>query len=211
VAALPDLPAVSCPAPSVGVRIPEPKQRQEYADDREHHGRNDPTEYERDDEGDEVQTGERQVGPPPLARASLPPLPSSHRAIVAARRVIDAASYADPRVLAVVATPVGMRVLVARFFSHMVSEKVQVFWGALQRGEFITDAAEAAGTYRKQGTRWACLGRRPSSPPRAITGDAPDTNGGTGAPRITPKRNHQQDPLITSADIPTPFVQARTK
>ena len=42
----------------------------------------------------------------------------------------------------------------ARFFSHMVSENVQVFWGALQRGEFITDAAEAAGTYRKQGTRW---------------------------------------------------------
>jgi IS30 family transposase len=29
-----------------------------------------------------------------------------------------------------------------------------VFWAELQRGEFITDAAEAAGTYRKQGTRW---------------------------------------------------------
>ncbi len=42
----------------------------------------------------------------------------------------------------------------ARFFNRMVSEKVQVFWGALQRGECITDAAEAAGTYRKQGTRW---------------------------------------------------------
>jgi IS30 family transposase len=36
----------------------------------------------------------------------------------------------------------------------MVSEDVQVFWAALQRGEFITDAAEAVGTYRKQGTRW---------------------------------------------------------
>jgi len=47
-----------------------------------------------------------------------------------------------------------MRVLVARFFRHMVSENVQVFWAALQRGEFITDAAEAVGTYRKQGTRW---------------------------------------------------------
>jgi len=47
-----------------------------------------------------------------------------------------------------------MRVLMARFFNHMVSENVQVFWGALRRGEFITDAAEAAGTYRKQGTRW---------------------------------------------------------
>ena len=42
----------------------------------------------------------------------------------------------------------------ARFFTHMVSEIVQVFWAALQRGEFITDAAAAAGTYRKQGTRW---------------------------------------------------------
>ena len=36
----------------------------------------------------------------------------------------------------------------------MVVEDVQVFWAALQRGEFITDAAAAAGTYRKQGTRW---------------------------------------------------------
>ena len=53
-----------------------------------------------------------------------------------------------------VATPVGMRVLVARFFRHMISENVQVFWAALQRGEFITDAAEAVGTYRKQGARW---------------------------------------------------------
>ena len=42
----------------------------------------------------------------------------------------------------------------ARFHNHMISENVQVFWAALQRGQFITDAAEAAGTYRKQGTRW---------------------------------------------------------
>jgi transposase, IS30 family len=42
----------------------------------------------------------------------------------------------------------------ARFFSHMISENVQVFWAALQGGEFITGAAEAAGTYRKQGARW---------------------------------------------------------
>ncbi len=48
----------------------------------------------------------------------------------------------------------AMRVLVARFLNHMVGEDVQVFWAALQRGEFITDAAAAAGTYRKQGTRW---------------------------------------------------------
>src|SRR4051795_11817535 len=36
----------------------------------------------------------------------------------------------------------------------MVSENVQMFWAALQAGEFIGDAAETAGTYRKQGTRW---------------------------------------------------------
>jgi len=41
-----------------------------------------------------------------------------------------------------------------RFRNHMISENVQVFWAALQRGEFINDAAVAAGTYRKQGTRW---------------------------------------------------------
>jgi transposase, IS30 family len=45
-----------------------------------------------------------------------------------------------------------MRVLMVN--NHMISENVQVFWAALQRGEFITDAAVAAGTYRKQGTRW---------------------------------------------------------
>jgi hypothetical protein len=36
----------------------------------------------------------------------------------------------------------------------MITEKVQVFWAELQRGEFISDAAVVAGTYRKQGTRW---------------------------------------------------------
>jgi transposase, IS30 family len=41
-----------------------------------------------------------------------------------------------------------------RFRNHMISESVQVFWAALQRGEFISDAAVAAGTYRKQGSRW---------------------------------------------------------
>ena len=50
-----------------------------------------------------------------------------------------------------------------RFASHMISENVQVFWEGLQRGEFITDAAEAVGTYRKQGARWlaAAGGVRP--------------------------------------------------
>src|SRR5688572_2538819 len=51
----------------------------------------------------------------------------------------------------------------ARFVNGQVPEVVQPFWAALQRGEFIADAAVAAGTYRKQGTRWvaACGGVRP--------------------------------------------------
>jgi transposase, IS30 family len=42
----------------------------------------------------------------------------------------------------------------ARFVNAQVPEVVQPFWAALQRGEFIADAAAAVGTYRKQGTRW---------------------------------------------------------
>ena len=51
----------------------------------------------------------------------------------------------------------------ARFVNAQVPEVVQPFWAALQAGEFIADAAAAAGTYRKQGTRWvvACGGVRP--------------------------------------------------
>jgi transposase, IS30 family len=50
-----------------------------------------------------------------------------------------------------------------RFFNAQVPEAVQPFWAALQAGEFIADAAAAAGTYRKQDTRWvaACGGVRP--------------------------------------------------
>ncbi len=44
--------------------------------------------------------------------------------------------------------------MIIRFANHMITENVQVFWAELQRGEFISDAAVAAGTYRKQGTRW---------------------------------------------------------
>jgi IS30 family transposase len=40
------------------------------------------------------------------------------------------------------------------FSDRMVPERMRVFWDALQRGEFITDAAAAAGTYREKGTRW---------------------------------------------------------
>jgi IS30 family transposase len=50
-----------------------------------------------------------------------------------------------------------------RFSYRMVPEVYQVFWAAMTRGEFITDAAAEAGTYRKQGTRWlfAAGGVRP--------------------------------------------------
>ena len=50
----------------------------------------------------------------------------------------------------------------ARFVNAQVPEVVQPFWAALQRGEFISDAAVQVGTYRKQGTRWvaACGGVR---------------------------------------------------
>ena len=41
-----------------------------------------------------------------------------------------------------------------RFSEWMVSEVVQTFWAAMARGEFITDAAAEAGTYRKKGARW---------------------------------------------------------
>ena len=51
----------------------------------------------------------------------------------------------------------------ARFINAQVAEVMQPFWAALQRGEFITDAAVQVGTYRKQGTRWVavCGGVRP--------------------------------------------------
>ncbi len=42
----------------------------------------------------------------------------------------------------------------ARFSDRMVTDVVQTFWAAMQRGEFITDAAAEAGTYRKKGARW---------------------------------------------------------
>ena len=45
------------------------------------------------------------------------------------------------------------------FSSRMVSEVVQPFWDALQRGEFITGAAESVGSYRVQGRRWMVAAR----------------------------------------------------
>ena len=56
-----------------------------------------------------------------------------------------------------------IRELSMLFSSRMVSEVVQPFWAALQRGEFITGAAESVGSYRVQGRRWivAAGGVRP--------------------------------------------------
>ena len=61
----------------------------------------------------------------------------------------------DPRVLAVVATPQDVRVLMAvRFSNQLVAELYQPFWAALQAGEFLTDAAAVAGTHRWRGLKW---------------------------------------------------------
>ena len=50
-----------------------------------------------------------------------------------------------------------------RFSYRMVPEVYQVFWAGVAAGEFINDAAIAAGSYRKQGSRWlaAAGGVRP--------------------------------------------------
>ena len=50
-----------------------------------------------------------------------------------------------------------------RFSYRMVPEVYQLFWAGMAAGEFINDAAIAAGSYRKQGSRWlaAAGGVRP--------------------------------------------------
>jgi hypothetical protein len=47
----------------------------------------------------------------------------------------------------------------AVFSERMVAEIVHPFWAALQRGEFITDAAEQVGMYRKKGAAAGLDGR----------------------------------------------------
>ncbi len=51
---------------------------------------------------------------------------------------------------ALIATP-EVTALSMRFSWLMVPEIYQTFWAAMARGEFITDAALEAGSYRKQG------------------------------------------------------------
>jgi len=40
----------------------------------------------------------------------------------------------------------------------MITDVVQEFWEAMQQGDFITEAAEKAGTYRKMGARLEQVG-----------------------------------------------------
>ncbi len=47
-----------------------------------------------------------------------------------------------------------VEMFVARFSERMITDVVQEFWEAMQQGDFITEAAEKAGTYRKMGARW---------------------------------------------------------
>jgi len=44
--------------------------------------------------------------------------------------------------------------MTVRFSSQLVAEMVQPFWAAVQRGEFLTDAAAVAGTNRWRGLQW---------------------------------------------------------
>ena len=44
--------------------------------------------------------------------------------------------------------------MTVRFSNKLVAELFQPFWGALQAGEFLTDAAAVAGTHRHRGLAW---------------------------------------------------------
>jgi hypothetical protein len=44
-------------------------------------------------------------------------------------------------------------VLIIQFANHVMTENVQLFWAALQRGEFITDAAVAAARIASRAPR----------------------------------------------------------
>jgi IS30 family transposase len=56
-----------------------------------------------------------------------------------------------------------------RFSNRLVAERVQPFWEALQAGEFMTDAAQIAGTHRWRGLKWLreAGGVRPRRGPRS--------------------------------------------
>ena len=52
------------------------------------------------------------------------------------------------------------------FTERMLPEVMGVFWGALERGETVTDAAKEVGTYREKGVRWIRAAGGDPPPPR---------------------------------------------
>jgi transposase, IS30 family len=52
------------------------------------------------------------------------------------------------------------------FSERMLPEVMDVFWGALARGETVTDAAKEVGTYREKGGRWIAGTGGVPPPPR---------------------------------------------
>jgi hypothetical protein len=79
-----------------------------------------------------------------------------------------------------------------RFSYRMVPEVYQVFWAGMAAGEFINDAAIAASSYSKQGSRWlaAAGGVRPRRG-RGLRGSVSDV-GAAGRDRAWsgPRRLH---------------------
>jgi hypothetical protein len=65
------------------------------------------------------------------------------------------------------------RVLMTRFSDWMIGETLRALWAAMQRGEFITYAAEQAGTYRKKDARYHCGRRGPTAPGSRLEGPIP--------------------------------------
>jgi hypothetical protein len=80
-------------------------------------------------------------------------------------------SIDDPRVLAVIATLLVRRRCRCGSLIAWFLRCISCFGAAMARGEFISDAAVEAGTYRKQGSRWlvAAGGVRPR-PGRGLKG-----------------------------------------
>jgi hypothetical protein len=82
-------------------------------------------------------------------------------------------------------------VLLMLFSNRMISEVVQPFWAAVQRGEFITEAAESVGTYREMGGQTVGVGKRSGwMSDLARHGAAPDL-----ATAIASQRSSTRTPL----------------
>jgi hypothetical protein len=66
------------------------------------------------------------------------------------------------------------------FSERLIAERLQAFWAVLQRGEFITDAAADAGTYRKKGARWLAA----AGGVRAVLAGTDESASGLKQPRL---------------------------